>query len=66
MQLMINGEKRDFDNAAALADVIENLDVSTDGVAVALNDEVVPQSRWNNTKVNSGDRIEIIHAVQGG
>ncbi|MBI9114120.1 sulfur carrier protein ThiS [Sanguibacter suaedae] len=36
------------------------------GVAVAVNDRVVPRSRWRSTHVVLGDRVEIVTAVQGG
>lgn len=36
------------------------------GVAVAVNDRVVPRSRWRSTHVVLGDRVEIVSAVQGG
>lgn len=38
----------------------------TRGMAVALNDAVVPRSAWSQTAVNEGDRIEIVTAVPGG
>ena len=36
------------------------------GVAVAVDDAVVPRSRWRRTPVAEGQSIEIITAVQGG
>lgn len=36
------------------------------GIAVALNDEVIPKSQWSATPVAAGDRLEIVVAVQGG
>lgn len=36
------------------------------GIAVALNDTVVPRGRWAATALRSGDRLEILVAVQGG
>lgn len=38
----------------------------TRGMAVALNDTVVPRSAWSQTTVNDGDRVEIVTAVPGG
>jgi len=39
---------------------------SPKGVAVARNGEVVPKSRWGDTHLVPGDRIEIVTAVAGG
>jgi sulfur carrier protein len=37
-----------------------------DGVAVAVNDEVVPRRAWSATALADGDRVEVLTAVQGG
>ncbi|WP_237478939.1 sulfur carrier protein ThiS [Lichenibacterium dinghuense] len=36
------------------------------GFAIALNGEVVRAARWDDTRINEGDRVEIIRAVAGG
>jgi sulfur carrier protein len=36
------------------------------GVAVAVNDSVVPRGLWGSTSVRPGDRVEVVTAVQGG
>lgn len=36
------------------------------GVAVAVNEEVVPRSAWDETPVRDGDRVEVLNAAQGG
>lgn len=68
MQLKINGKSHELSDAAVLLQVLRELDIEpgNGGVAVALNDVVVPRARWETTIVADGDRIEIIHAVQGG
>jgi thiamine biosynthesis protein ThiS len=35
-------------------------------VAVAVNRDVVPRSRYDEFELNSGDRVEILEAVGGG
>jgi sulfur carrier protein len=66
MQLTINGKNEHIENAQALADVLQHLQLTADGVAIALNDTVVPRAKWESTPLRDGDHIEIIHAVQGG
>jgi sulfur carrier protein len=68
MDLFVNGDRRSFDDVQTLADVLERLEVRTDqgGVAVAVNDDVIPKSRWRTAALKPDDRIEVIHAVQGG
>ncbi|MGW8566539.1 sulfur carrier protein ThiS [Isoptericola sp. NPDC055881] len=36
------------------------------GIAVAVNDAVVPRGLWAATRIAPGDRVEIVTAVQGG
>jgi sulfur carrier protein len=36
------------------------------GVAVALNDAVVPKAGWNERTLQNGDRVLVIQASQGG
>ncbi|MEL7975618.1 sulfur carrier protein ThiS [Isoptericola sp. F-RaC21] len=36
------------------------------GIAVAVNDAVVPRGLWAGTRIAPGDRVEIVTAVQGG
>jgi sulfur carrier protein len=36
------------------------------GLAVALNDTVVPRSQWDKTSLNQNDNLLIIQATQGG
>ncbi|UCH84625.1 MAG: sulfur carrier protein ThiS [Candidatus Latescibacterota bacterium] len=68
MDLIINGEKKDAGNVATLEDLMKRLGYTTEskGLAVAVNDTVIPKSQWKSTTLNAGDSIEVIHAVQGG
>lgn len=36
------------------------------GIAVAVNDAVLPRGLWATTRIAPGDRVEIVNAVQGG
>jgi sulfur carrier protein len=36
------------------------------GVAVAVNDEVVPRDDWPRRQLAAGDVVEVVTAVQGG
>jgi len=36
------------------------------GIAVAVNDTIVPQPEWFSRPVSAGDRIEIVQALAGG
>jgi len=66
MTLTINGEEREFDSIKTLSDLITNLGMKPDRVAVELNRELVPRDRWPATALSNGDKLEIVHFVGGG
>jgi sulfur carrier protein len=69
MKLQINGEERDIESPAdlfTLSALIERLGMKSDRVAIELNRGIVPRDEWEQTKLNDGDRLEIVHFVGGG
>jgi sulfur carrier protein len=68
MELLINGKREQMGDVQTLVQVLENMKVNIEqgGIAVAVNDKVVTKSRWSAHAIREGDRIEVIHAVQGG
>jgi len=68
MKIYVNGEQETIEDNATLEEFLKTKRISTEdkGVAVALNDDVVPKSDWSSKKLEEGARIEIVRAVQGG
>lgn len=68
MQIKVNGQTVELDAPLSLEKLLEKYGISktTGHVAVALNACVAFRENWNSLFLNEGDRIEIIHAVQGG
>ena len=68
VDLIVNGESRAFKNLHTLGDLLTEIGVSREGsgIAVAVNDTVVPRTAWNERTIHQGDRVEVIQAVQGG
>ena len=64
MTITLNGETVPLDGTATVADLLA--DRGPDGVAVAVNGEVVPRSRHRNRPLVDGDVVEMVTAVQGG
>jgi len=65
--IRINGADRTL-TAGTVARLLEQLEYGGDrrGIAVAVNGQVVPRSAWEERKLQAGDEIEIVGAVQGG
>jgi thiamine biosynthesis protein ThiS len=66
MKLLINGEERSFDGHLTLAELVEQLGVKADRVAIELNHIIVRRDAWASTKLRDGDRLEVVHFVGGG
>ncbi|MEH0937056.1 sulfur carrier protein ThiS [Micromonospora psammae] len=66
MELTVNGAGRTLPGGATVADVVREVTPQQRGVAVAVNGEVVPRSRWSSSPVRDGDRVEVLSAAQGG
>ncbi len=66
MHLFINGDEKTFDGPLSLAELIEQLGMKGDRVAVELNHEIVARTDWAETELKDNDRLEIVHFVGGG
>lgn len=66
MTVSINGEAREITEGLTLDRLVASLTAAPSGVAAALNETVVPRSRWTTTALADGDRVEVLTAVQGG
>jgi sulfur carrier protein len=66
MTVVLNGEVTAVIAETTLAQVIAPLVTSPSGVAVALDDVVIPRRDWDATPLRDGARIEVLVAVQGG
>ena len=49
-----------------LNEFIKSLDIQLQGIAVAINYEVIPKNEWSETTLTDGMALMIIHAVSGG
>jgi sulfur carrier protein len=66
MRLWLNGAERELPDGAVLADALATLDVPASGVAVAVDDDIVPRADWAGYPLHDGARVEVLTAVQGG
>lgn len=66
MRIEINGEPRVVADESYLSDLVRELSLPPERVAIELNKEVVRRADWATTSMTEGDRIEIVHFVGGG
>lgn len=67
VRIKLNGEDREFAQASlSLAELIEQLSLVPQRIAVEVNQQIVRRADWEETTIAEGDRIEIVHFVGGG
>ncbi|WP_333777478.1 sulfur carrier protein ThiS [Streptomyces sp. IBSBF 3136] len=66
MNISVNGRHRQVAPGTALDALVRTLTAAPSGVAAAVNETVVPRTRWATTALAEGDRVEVLTAVQGG
>ena len=64
--LEVNGEPREVPPGATVADLLAGLGSDPRTVAVERNGELLPRAAFAATGLAAGDRIEVVHFVQGG
>jgi sulfur carrier protein len=62
----VNGQPQQANNDSTLSDIARLICDRDTGIAIAVNNEVVPRSGWGVTVPNHGDRVDVVTAVQGG
>lgn len=66
MNLIVNGEEKEFKDNATLQSVISELQVEDKVMAAAVNMEIVKKDQWNNYVVKNNDKLELLQFVGGG
>jgi sulfur carrier protein len=66
MQITVNGETREIGNDATAADLLDQLGLAEQRVALEVNLEIVPRSEYRAHRLAPGDRVEIVRAIGGG
>ena len=66
MKILLNGTEREVEAPLSLAQLLETAGYGARRVAVEVNREIVPRSRYPLHELAAGDRIEIVHAIGGG
>lgn len=66
MNLTINSEQKKF-SGKNIAELVQLLNMpGTNGIALAVNEKVIPKSEWEKFELKENDKILLIKATQGG
>jgi sulfur carrier protein len=66
MLVHVNGEDYELPEALTVAELVERVGLSGQRIALERNSEIVPCGEYATTKLQPGDRVEIVRAIGGG
>ena len=68
MELKINNQTKQFPLDSLTVQTLLDLEIPTkqNGIALAINNTIIPKSDWNSHLIKETDDILIISATQGG
>lgn len=66
MKVKINGKEIILEPETILSDALSANGIATQGIAIAINETVVPKSEYETRQLSEGDDIIIIKAFYGG
>jgi thiazole synthase len=66
IQIQVNGEQRGFRADATVGDLLRELAIKTERVAVELNLEIMDRKDFDHRSLKQGDRVEILSFIGGG
>ncbi|WP_417800004.1 sulfur carrier protein ThiS [Tenacibaculum sp.] len=64
--IKVNENPQEFSSSLTLQELVEKLQIQTNGIAIAVNSSVVKKSDWSSKLLQNNDAILIITSTQGG
>ncbi|GEC70245.1 MULTISPECIES: sulfur carrier protein ThiS [Raoultella] len=66
MQIWFNDEPLRCADALTVAALLAQLEQQQAGIALALNQQVLPRERWDHHLLQEGDRVLLFQVIAGG
>lgn len=66
IQIHVNGESRGFRSEGTVADLLGDLSLKSERVAVEVNLEILDRKDFGARRLKAGDRVEILSFIGGG
>jgi len=66
VNIVVNGRPREVGSDQTVADLVEALGLTSRRVVVERNGEPVDRAQYGSLRLEAGDKLEIVKAVQGG
>ena len=65
IKIHYNGQEKTIKKETLMDELLENFK-EVKGIAISCNYAVVPKKQWKTHRLNEGDQIDVLQAIQGG
>ncbi|WP_010523005.1 sulfur carrier protein ThiS [Aquimarina agarivorans] len=66
IHINVNHKPKTIAPTTSLDTLLNQLAISKQGIAVAINNQIISKNNWKETQLNNSDAVTIIQATQGG
>lgn len=66
MTVFVNQEEKTITDNSSLSVLLQSVDIKPIGIAIAVNQNVIPKDSWDEFVLNENDQVMLIRATQGG
>lgn len=66
IKALINGKETELESEITVSKLLETYKLPAEGVAVAINSDIVSRPTFGSTCIQEGDKVELIRAIGGG
>ncbi len=67
MKIFVNNKKQVIEPDYSIEKLLKKNNISdTRGVAIAVNEQVIPKNKWNENIFKENDKVILIKAAKGG
>ncbi|MGY8945268.1 MAG: sulfur carrier protein ThiS [Flavobacteriales bacterium] len=66
VSVLVNENPIEIEENATLSQLLQKVNTSVEGIAIAINDEIITKNAWESQAIKNNDNVLIIKATQGG
>jgi len=66
MEIILNGTAHQLGDQNSIADLVAHLNLTQQAIAVAVNRNVIARQRWEETRLQAHDQVDVVRAIGGG
>lgn len=66
MVVFVNHKAYELNEKSTLIDLLLHMQLPDKGIALAINNKVIPKSEWSQFELNTESKVTMIRATQGG